>query len=144
MCVCVHSCTVNPRKGCTVREIKTATTDPPLLSHCQEQLTGCLAVTLDINQSSDLVQWSEQEQLQNGKTAVSSSLIPVPICKMPWVMSRKHLTLPSLPSHRWKSTHMCTKKDTHNLYPWFYPSCAPQPLASAHTVAPTCDSANTL
>lgn len=36
-------------------------------------------MNLDINQSSDLVQWSEREWLQNGKTAVSGSLIPVPI-----------------------------------------------------------------
>ena len=48
-------CTVDLRKGCRMHKIKEAA-EPPLLSFCQQQLTECLAVTLDINQSSDLVQ----------------------------------------------------------------------------------------
>lgn len=48
---------------------------------CQEQLAGCLPVISDINQSSDLVQWSEKDQFKNCKTTLWSPLIPVPICK---------------------------------------------------------------
>lgn len=55
---CVYVCLQSMGKGCMLHKIKEATTDPPSLSLCQKQLTGCLAVTLDINQSSDLVQWS--------------------------------------------------------------------------------------
>lgn len=63
-------------------------------------------MNLDINQSSDLVQWSEREQLQNGKTAVSGSLILVPIGR---AESRKRCQVLQVNTHLHKDRQ-------HNLY----------------------------
>lgn len=122
-------CIVDLRKSCRMHKIKEAT-EPPLFTFCQQQLTECLAVTLDINQSSDLVQWSEREQLQNSETAVWSALIPVPICKMPWVMSRKHKTLPSLTGHRWKA---CAQRKARTTFIPHFAHLVPPSHQPAHT-----------
>lgn len=63
-------------------------------------------MNLDINQSSDLVQWSEREQLQNGKTAVSGSLILVLIGR---AESRKRCQVLQVNTHLHKDRQ-------HNLY----------------------------
>lgn len=102
-----------------LRELKEASIDPPSLCLCQLQLTGCLASELKILSRAQI--WfndPSKKQLWNGTSAVSGFDSGANL------KGREQKSLPSLTSHRWKSTWMRTATDSQSLSHRHIPRCA--------------------